>query len=676
MVPPGDIGALPIWVGVYLALVLVGAVSGYVFYNRVLRLVRQGKGVARFDRPLVRLNGALVIVLGQSRVLQRVRSGDWAGLGHAIIFWGFLSFSLSYVIFIFGGSAWRDFPEKLLTTTGVRVYSSYLEIAAAVLLVMLAWAAVRRWVVRPHRLSFDLTRNLDSVIVIGLIAGLMVSTILTHAFYVAQGGLGPESDVIIGGALGDWFTDLGIGTGAANTLQGIFWWTHLAIILGFAIYIPFSKHMHMVASPLNAFFRSLEPRGALATIDLENTDKFGAGRVQDFTWKQLLDGYACAVCGRCSDACPANLTGKVLSPMHIVENLKDHMVAIGHQGERNAEHVEPVPILGNAIAEQAIWDCVSCGACMEECPVVVEHVPTIMDMRRFLVLEESKIPETGMNALLSLEQRGHPWRGTQYSRTDWAEGLEVPTLAEKPDAELLFWVGCTGALEQRSQGVARSMVKVLKSAEIDFAILGGEETCTGDPARRMGNEYLYQIQAKQSIETLDRHNVKKIVTICPHCFNTMRNEYPQFGGNYEVLHYSQFIDELIKQGRVKPIKMVNITMAYHDSCFLGRHNGIYDQPRNIARAIPGLKLVEMGDRCRERGFCCGAGGGHMWIEESQGERINHVRTGHFLETQADTVGVSCPFCLQMLTEGIQAKGMEGEKQSRDVLEILAESLEA
>ena len=675
MVPPGDIGAAPIWVGVYVAVILTMAVSGCLFYFRVIRLIRQGKSAARFDQPLQRLKGALIIVLGQRRVLQRVPARDWAGLGHAVIFWGFLSFALSYLIFIFVGSVWGSFPEKLLTTSGVRVYSRYLDILAAVLLVMLGWAVIRRWAVRPNRLSFDLTRNIDSVIVVALIAGLMLSTLLIHSFYVAQGGEGPETDVFIGNALGDWFNDLGLGMGAANTLQGTFWWIHLGIILGFAVYIPFSKHMHMVAAPLNAYFRSLEPRGAMAPIDLENTERFGAGRVQDFTWKQLLDGYACAVCGRCTDVCPANLTGKILSPMHIVENLKDHMVAIGHQGPRDPEHVEPVPLFGEAIPEQAVWDCVSCGACMEECPVVVEHVPTIMDLRRNLVLEESRAPEGAMNALLSLEQRGHPWRGTTYSRTDWAEGLDVPTLAEKPDAEILFWVGCTGALEQRSQSVARSMAKVLKRAGVDFAILGDEETCTGDPARRMGNEYLYQILAQQNIETLTRYQVKKVVTICPHCFNTMRNEYPQFGGNFEVLHYSQFVEELIDLGRLKPVKTVNINMAYHDSCFLGRHNGVYDQPRNIAKAIPGLNLVEMTPRNRERGFCCGAGGGHMWVEESQGDRINHVRTDHFLETGADTVGVSCPFCLQMLDEGIQAKGMDGDKQAKDVLEILADSLE-
>jgi Fe-S oxidoreductase/nitrate reductase gamma subunit len=683
MVPPGDIfGLIPTWVGVYLALVLAMSFSGYAIYSRVFRLILQGKPVARFDRPVERLIGAAAIVLGQRKVLQRVgstdprsRQIDLSGLGHASIFWGFLSFSSSYGIFIFAGSIWNTLAESVLTTTGVKLFSIYLDIFAVVILAALIWGVTRRWLVRPYRLSFDLTRNLDAVVVVALTAALMVVTLLVHALYVAGGGDGPEASVIVGGAIGNWFTGLGLSARAAGNLQVLFWWVHLGIILGFAIYIPYSKHIHMVAAPLNAYFRSLQPRGTIAAIDLENAERFGAGRVQDFTWKQLMDGYACAVCGRCTDACPANITGKILSPMHLVENLKEHMIKIGHQGDRNPDHVEPEPIVDRAIPEQAIWDCVSCGACMEECPVVVEHVPTIIDLRRNLVLEESRMPETGMNALLSMEQRGHPWRGTQYSRTDWAEGLDIPTMAEKPDAEVLFWVGCTAALEQRSQGIARSMAKVLKAARVDFAILGEEETCTGDPARRMGNEYLYQIMARQNIVTLNGYNVKKVVTICPHCFNTMRNEYPQFGGHYQVLHYSNFVDELIHQGRVKPVRMMNTTVAYHDSCYLGRHNGVYDEPRNVARAIPGLKLVEMAPRCRQRGFCCGAGGGHMWIEESQGERINHARTDHFLETDADTVAVSCPFCLQMMTEGIQARGKDGEKQARDVLEILADSLE-
>ena len=687
MVPPDALfGVLPVWVGVYILTAITFAVAGYAVYYRVFRLVLQGAPTSRFDRPLTRLIGAAAIVLGQRKVLQRVgrtdprsRRIDLAGIGHAAIFWGFLSFSLSYLIFIFGGSIWHPLGETILTPTGVLVYSIYLDILAVVVLAALVWALFRRWIAKPHRLSFDLTRKGESVVIVGLTAGLMIATLLVHSFYVASGGHGPEASVPIGGAIGGGLGAAGMSAGTAGVLQAIFWWVHLLIILGFALYIPFSKHIHMVAAPVNAFFRNLEPRGGLQIplIDLDSMDedvRFGASRVQDFTWRQLLDGYACAVCGRCTDACPANTTGKVLSPMHIVENLKEHMIAIGHQGPRDATHVEPMPLIDGAIPEQAIWDCVSCGACMEECPVVVEHVPTIMDMRRSLVLEESRIPETGMNALLSMEQRGHPWRGTTFARTDWAEGLDVPTIAEKPDAEVLFWVGCTAALEQRSQGIARSMVKVLKSAGVDFAILGEEESCTGDPARRMGNEYLYQMLAQQNIEVMNAYNIKTVVTICPHCFNTIKNEYPQFGGDYEVLHYSQFVDGLIKQGRIKPVKMMDMSVAYHDSCFLGRHNGVYDEPRNVARAIPGLQLVEMSPRCRERGFCCGAGGGHMWIEESQGERINHARTDHFLETGADTVGVSCPFCLQMMNEGIQSKGQADAKEARDVLEILADSL--
>ena len=687
MVPPDSLfGVVPVWVGVYALTVLAFAVAGYAAYRRVFRLARQGRPAARFDRPLTRLAGAVGIVMGQRKVLQRVgrtdprsRRIDLAGIGHAAIFWGFLSFTLSYLIFIFGGAIWHPLGETILTKTGVLVYSIYLDILAVVVLAALGWALLRRWAARPHRLSFDLTRKGESVVIVGLTGGLMAATLLVHSFYVAAGGDGPEAGVLIGGAIGRWFSAMGVGTATAGVWQAVFWWAHLLIILGFALYVPFSKHIHMVAAPLNAFFRSLEPRGALQveTIDLDSMDentRFGASRVQDFTWKQLLDGYACAVCGRCTEACPAHTTGKVLSPMHIVENLKEHMIAIGHQGERDAGHVEPLPLIDGAIPEQAVWDCVSCGACMEECPVVVEHIPTIMDMRRSLVLEESRIPETGMNALLSMEQRGHPWRGTTFGRTDWAAGLGVPTIAEKPDARVLFWVGCTAALEQRSQGIARSMVKVLKAAGVDFAILGDEESCSGDPARRMGNEYLYQMLAQQNVEVMNGYNIKTVVTICPHCFNTIRNEYPQFGGEYEVLHYSQFVDGLIREGRIKPVKMMDVSVAYHDSCFLGRHNGVYDEPRRVAKAIPGLRLVEMSPRCRERGFCCGAGGGHMWIEESGGERINHVRTDHFLETGADAVGVSCPFCLQMMTEGIQSKGQADAKEARDVLEILADSL--
>ncbi|MCY3639045.1 MAG: (Fe-S)-binding protein, partial [Chloroflexi bacterium] len=582
------------------------------------------------------------------------------------------SFSLSYALFIFGDSLWHPLSGKILTETGLKAFTIYLDVLAAMFLVVLAWAAIRRWGFTPSRLKFDLTQKKESAIILALIAMLMIFTLLTEAFYIVGGGGGSHAVAPVGGAIANIFT--GVNAEAAGVLQAFFWWAHLAIILGFAIYIPLSKHMHLVGAPINFYTRSLEARGALPTpTDLETAEVFGAHRVQDFTQRQLLDGYACAVCGRCTDVCPANISGKILSPMHIVENLKEHTLETAPGVIAGEDPQEEKPLIGRWIQEEALWDCLTCGACVEECPVGVEHISTIVDMRRYLVMEQAEMPETAMNALLSMEQRGHPWRGTTFTRTDWAEGLDIPLLADHPRAEVLFWVGCTAALEQRSQSVARSMASVLKRAGVDFAILGMEEGCTGDPARRMGNEYLYQIMAQQNIDTLNGYDVKKVVTICPHCFNTIKNEYPHLGGNYEVMHYSEFVSELIADGRIKPLVEMNTTLAFHDPCYLGRQNGIFDQPRAIAEAIPGLELVEM-ERSRSQSFCCGAGGGHMWVEESRGRRVNHVRTDHFLDTGADTVGVSCPFCLQMMEEGIGTKGAQNSHRAKDLLEILDESL--
>ena len=676
MVPPDSLfGAIHTWAGVYAISAVAFALSGLLLYRRIFRLVLLGRPSARFDRLGRRVLGAVPLIFGQRKVLQSVSlSKDRAGLAHLFIFWGFISFLLSYILFIFGDSVWAPLSERLLTETGVRVFVYYLDVLAVFFLVVLGWAAARRWVARPHRLLFDLTQKRESAIILALIGALMVLTLSTEAFYAASGGGGPHASAPVGAGIGSFVSAWGVDEETANGLHGLFWWLHLGVILGFGIYIPLSKHMHVVAAPISFLMRSLEARGTLSTpADLETAESFGAARIEEFTWKELLDGYACAVCGRCTDSCPAHITEKTLSPMHIVENLKDHLLDAGPGAARGRAEGRPRPLLGNGIQEEAIWDCLTCGACVQECPVGVEHVDTIVDVRRHLVMEQASMPETAMNALLSMEQRGHPWRGTTYTRTDWAEGLDVRTLADHPDAELLFWVGCTAALERRSQAVARSMVSVLNRAGVDFAILGSEETCTGDPARRMGNEYLYQVLARRNIDTLDRYKVKRVVAICPHCFNTMKNEYPHLGGEYEVMHYSELISELIDQGKIRPVATIDATVAYHDSCYLGRHNGIYDAPRKIAQAVPGLQLVEM-ERRRERGFCCGAGGGHMWVEESRGPRVNHARTEQFLETGADTVGVSCPFCLQMFEEGIGSVS-DGGQQARDLLEILDESLQ-
>ena len=677
MVPPEEIfGVIPTWIGVYLVSGIAFSIAGLVLYLRVVRLVLLGRSQNRFDQPLRRLWGLVTVVLGQARVLQRLSLRDKAGIGHALIFWGFISFFLSYLIFIFGDSAWSELSETVLTTTGVRIFASYLDIMATVLLIALAWGVLRRWVAQPHRLSFDLTRHPDALVIVGAIGSLMLLTLLTEVFYIAAGGTGPAADVPIGTLLGNLLEDAGLSAGTANALQAVTWWLHLGVILGFGIYIPFSKHMHMIAAPVNVLFRTLEARGTLAPMqDIETAESFGAGDVRGFTWKSLLDGFACAVCGRCTDNCPANLTGKVLSPMHIAEGIKEHLQEAGPGvvATKKGGDAQKLPLFGGMLSEQAVWDCVTCGACMTECPVMVEHVDSIVDMRRNLVMEQTKMPEGAQNVLVNMEQRGHPWKGTQATRTDWMEGTGVKTLAEDSDVEVLLWVGCTPALNEANQRVPKAMAALLKAAGVKFGVLGMEETCSGDPARRIGNEYLFQVMGKQNIETFNKYNVKKILTLCPHCFNTIKNEYPQLGGDYEVMHYTEYVDELIQQGRLKPTKPVNISMTYHDSCYMGRHNGVYDPPRRIAKAIPGLELVEM-ERRRERGFCCGAGGGHMWMEESQGKRINHARTEQFLDTKGDTLGVSCPFCLQMFEEGIGSKGVQESKQTKDLLEIVAESV--
>ncbi|HEY7495453.1 MAG TPA: (Fe-S)-binding protein, partial [Candidatus Tectomicrobia bacterium] len=338
-----------------------------------------------------------------------------------------------------------------------------------------------------------------------------------------------------------------------------------------------------------------------------------------------------------------------------------------------ADPYQGVAMIGDIITEDVLWSCTTCRACEENCPVSIEHVDTIVDMRRNLVLEQGRMPDTAEAALRSLEQRGHPWRGTQETRTGWTTGLDVPTLADNPEAEYLFWVGCTGALVDRNIQVTRALAKVLRAAGVSFAILGDEETCTGDPARRLGNEYLYQMLAQQNIETLKTYQVRKIVTHCPHCFNTLKNEYPQFGGQFEVLHHSQLIAQLLQEGRLTPTQALTEKVTFHDACYLGRHNDVFAEPRQVLQAIPGVQMQEM--RCNQRkGLCCGAGGGHAFMEVNIGRRVNHIRTEQAIETGAAVVATGCPFCMQMFEDGIKAKGAEETMRVRDLAELIAQTL--
>ena len=677
MSPPDILfNTIPVWVGVYALTIIFFGIATFILYKDAIRLILLGQKSDLLDKKTERFLGIMKPVFGQSKVLQSFSiKKDIAGLAHFFIFWGFLSFALSYGLFLFGDSIWHRFSEAILTEKGVQVFVSYLDILAVIFLLVILLGIGRRWWKTPRRLSFDLTQKLDAAVILSFITMLMCLTIMTEAFYVAGGGTGPHTEALIGKSIGNALISSNLPEATALVLHEICWWLHLLIILSFSIVIPLSKHTHLIGAPVNFFFRSLETPGTLTTPNLETAEAFGAFNIADFTWKQLLDGYACAVCGRCSDVCPANFSGKLLSPMHIVASLKDHTQKVGPSIIKGESVEKDNPLVPNTIPEEAIWDCLTCGACVTECPVGVEHVQTIVDVRRHLVMEKAQIPETGQAALISLEQRGHPWRGTTYSRTDWMTDMNIPTIDENPDAEYLLWIGCTSALEKRGHAVARSLARVLQRAKVDFAVLGQKETCTGDPARRLGNEYLYQNMANQTIESLKAHKVRKIITLCPHCFNVMKNEYPHLKGDFEVIHYSKFVDKLISNGKLNTVGEIKENVSYHDSCYLGRQNNIYEEPRNVASSIPGLNLLEM-NKNREKAFCCGAGGGHAWLEENKGTRTNHMRTDQFLETGADTVAVSCPFCLQMFDEGLSSRDESKKRKAVDLIELVDQSTKA
>lgn len=657
--------------------ILIAAVSiGWGVYSRY-RIWRLGKPNPDLGSWSERIRWSVRTVLLDVVGHRRFLKGEiYPGLMHFFIFWGALFLGIATTIvmleFTFHKYLPFDFP-----TTPFRVQEDFVWdiFGGLFLFIGLSMAMIRRYLIRPGRLN----NILDDQIFLWAVMVLLLSGFVVEGLRVAGTDPTPLGAAPIGYLFHLPFKEASEQT--ISNVHEVLFWVHVGVFASILSYLAlyFSKISHIFFSPVNVFLRPARDSGRLRSMgDMMELERFGAGEITDFTWKQLLDFDACTNCGRCQDQCPAFASEKVLSPRKLVQDLRKYATsrapAIIEARKNDAEAAAPETDMITHVDDEAVWDCTTCMACVQACPVFIGHIDTIVDMRRNLVMEQAKMPETAQSALLSMEQRGHPWRGTTYSRTDWAEGLEVKTMAEHPDAEVLFWVGCTAALEQRSQSVARAMATVLKRAGVDFAILGDEETCTGDPARRMGNEYLFQIMAQQNIETFSRYNVKKIVTVCPHCFNTLRNEYPQLGGEYEVMHYGEFVAALIDEGKIKPSVSQVGSLAYHDSCYLGRHNRIFDAPRRMAEAIPGVQVVEM-DRRRESSFCCGAGGGHMWVEENRGPRVNHLRTDQFLATGADTVGVSCVFCLQMFEEGIGAKGLEGEKQARDLLEILADSLD-
>jgi Fe-S oxidoreductase len=652
----------------------------------LFRLMLLGKKENRFDRIGERIKSMLVEVVPQWCTLKNVTRKDRAGIGHALFFWCFTLFFLSYIIFIglaggFGLSPWIE------RTPFETVYFSILDIAAALVTLTLIVAAVRRYVIRVPRLE----PSAEAGIILIMVFSLMVLHVFGGAFDHASRGV-HTSWPPLGAGLAGFLSGLPQTTLEAG-YRGV-WWLHYLVILGFMVYVPRSKHLHILASFANAFFKQLGPKVVLEPIPLEALEApegsatFGASKIQDFTWKDLLDLYACAVCGQCHVNCPAQLTGKTLSPREVIHNLKEHLLEAGPElltnkavassessGESPAEPQANTPIksmIGDVVTEEEIWACTTCGACQEVCPVNIEHIRKIIDLRRNLVMAQSKMPESAQLMLRNMQQRGHPWAGIQSMRLrgDWTSDQGLKILAEGDNTDTLFWVGCTGALAERNVNVTLSMTRVLKAAGVDFAVLGDVETCCGDPARRAGYEFQFQMMAEQNIEVFKSHNIKEIITTCPHCYNTIKHEYPRYGGDFKVVHYTELISDLIRRGKLKLINELNSKLTYHDPCYLGRYNGVYLEPRHILQAIPKTKLEEM-ERSKDRGFCCGGGGGLMWIEEQAGTmKINQMRLEDALKTRADTVVTACPYCLQMFEDAIDHKEMKDKLKARDLVELV------
>ena len=629
-----------------MALAAALVVSGTLFITRVrvlVGLVHKAAPTTRSGDVGRRTKNEATIVLGQRKLLQRLVPG----LMHAFIFWGFLVLVPTILIAMIGIV---DRHSTLPWLGDQGWYALLVDVFCVLVLAGVITAFYIRKVQRPKRFQGSHLGEAD--LILAMIATIVISLLLWHATRIALHlNEWPASWSPVSNALSKLFAD----NQTTRVLERVFVWIHVLTILTFLAYLPRSKHLHIFVAAINVWFGRTRAGGRLEPLKFDDPDvpeedlRFGAGQPKDLTWKQVLDTFSCTECGRCQDACPAYATGKILSPKLVIMGLRDAVFAEGEDAER--------PLVPNAVPAESVWDCVTCGACIQACPVSIEHVDHIVDLRRHLVMVESSFPSEAEPMLRDVERASNPWGKPQSERADWAADLGIKILEPgDPAPEYLYWVGCASSFDERARRAAQATARVLTKAGVDFAILGPRESCTGDPARRIGNEYVFQAFAEQNVETLNEAGVTKVVTGCPHCFNTLANEYPDFGGKYEVIHHSELLSSLVSQGRLNPKRadQTNGTITYHDSCYLARHNDVLDAPREIVSAVGAP--VEMS-RSRKQTFCCGAGGAHMWMEE-RAKPINQERVREAAATGAGTLAVACPFCTVMLDDGVQSAGAD------------------
>ena len=634
-----------------------------------VRLLKLGKkDEKRCDNPVQRFWNMAVKIASQTC---SIKDRPFVGIMHASVFYGFVFFTvatLNHVIgaFVPGFSLWGKGLFNNLWFLAV-------DIVAILTIIGSIYLAYRRFVLKPDGITkpMPLSRSPQSAIVLSFIFGLMVTYLLN---------MGADK-VLHGESFAAWMP---FSMATVPLFQGmqestlmiwnqVFWWSHILMVLGFLVFIPHSKHLHLVAAPFNIFLKTNGSIGTLKKIDFEASEEFGATKVTDFQWKNMLDFFSCVDCGRCQDVCPAFQSDKALSPKVVMMSLRKHILNEKDNLLSGKEAEET--IIDKWLTPDEIWACTTCGACMEACPVSNEHIPTILEMRRAQMMMENQFPQELNPAFRGFETNSNPWNMGSSSRADWTEGLDVPLMSEKQEAEYLWFVGCSGSFDDRGKEISIAMAKILNAAGVDYAILGTEEGCCGDTARRAGNEYLFQMMAETNVEVMKNYKFKKILTACPHGYHIFKNEYPQFDGEFEVVHHSQLIAELIKQNKLNIETSELGCLTYHDSCYIGRYNQIYDEPRQVIKAVSKDDFVEM-ERSHQKSFCCGAGGGRMFMEETEGQRINHVRIQDAVESGATTVAVACPFCLTMFDDGFKEKCVDEKMKAMDIAQIVAKAIKS